>query len=110
MTTADALKNFTCTKCGNCCRIPGYVRLTDKDVKRIANAMGLDIPAFTEKHTRLMPDRSGLALLEQPNGACAQLAEDGTCRIQSVKPEQCRNFPYTWRYPNMNEICEGWET
>lgn len=100
---------FVCTQCGACCRVPGYVRVSDEEVTRIAAQLGLDVAAFTANHTRLMPDRSGLALLEEEDGSCAFLAADGTCRVQPVKPEQCRGFPYTWRYPDMATICEGWK-
>ena len=103
-------ERFACIQCGQCCRVQGFVRLTDADVTRIADGMGMDVETFTARHTRLMPDRSGLALHEQENGACAQLSCEGRCRIQAVKPAQCRGFPHTWRYPDMDQICEGWKT
>jgi len=106
----DELAGFVCTQCGQCCRVPGFVRLSLEDVERIAAFSGLRPEVFTEQFTRLMPDRSGLALLEHGDGACAHLGEDGKCRIQSVKPMQCRGFPYTWRYPDIASICEGWKT
>ncbi len=109
MNISDALERFACTQCGQCCRVPGYVRITDADVERIAAFMGLDIATFTDQHTRLVPDRTGLALLEQPDGACVHLSADGRCLLQPVKPEQCKGFPYTWRYPDMASICEGWQ-
>ncbi|MFU8780818.1 MAG: YkgJ family cysteine cluster protein [Kiritimatiellia bacterium] len=105
----DMLNGFACTKCGNCCRVPGYVRLSGHDVTSIAQYLGLEAGAFTAAHTRLMPDRSALALHEQADGACAFLLPDGSCKIQPVKPQQCREFPYTWRYQNMASICEGWK-
>jgi uncharacterized protein len=106
----DALEGFACTQCGNCCRMVGYVRLTDTDVEKIAGFLGLGVDAFTDRNTRLLPDRSGLALLEQPDGACAFLSEEGLCGINAVKPEQCKGFPYAWRYADMESICEGWRT
>lgn len=108
MTIPAGLENFVCTQCGQCCRVPGYVRVTDADVTGIADFLGMDVTTFTDRHTCLMPDRSGLALLEQDDGSCAQLMPDGTCGIQAVKPAQCKGFPYTWRYANMEAICEGW--
>jgi len=109
MSEAEALKNFVCTQCGQCCRIPGYVRVTETDISRIAAFMGISAETCIDQHTRLMPDRSGLSLLEESDGACVHLTEDGTCQLHDAKPEQCQGFPYTWRYPNMESICEGWK-
>lgn len=109
MSVADALRNFVCTQCGACCRVPGYVRVTEEDITRIADHLEMDVDTFIARHTRLLPDRSGLSVLEEPDGACVHLTQEGQCSLQDAKPAQCRGFPYSWRYPNMNEICEGWE-
>jgi len=106
----DEFADFACTQCGACCRVPGYVRVTEREVVALATHLGMDVEAFTAEHTRLLPDRSGLALLEHADGRCAFLTEEGTCRIQPVKPGQCRTFPYAWRYPDMATICEGWKS
>jgi uncharacterized protein len=107
--TDKAAQQFSCTRCGNCCRVPGYVRLAEQDVLKIADYLGMAVETFAEVHARLMPDRSGLALLEEEDGACAFLNEDGSCKIQPVKPQQCCDFPYKWRYPDMASICKGWK-
>ncbi len=109
MSASVALLNFECKSCGACCRIRGYVRINDADISRIAAFMALDADVFIEEHTRLLPDRTGLALLEDADGVCVHLQEDKNCGIHSVKPEQCRNFPYTWRYLDVESICEGWK-
>jgi Fe-S-cluster containining protein len=47
-----------------------------------------------------------LALTEGPGGACIFLEGDpATCRIQAAKPQQCRDFPFTWRYENIAQVC-----
>ncbi len=99
---------FACTHCGNCCRIPGYVRLTDEDVVRIAAHLGMTEEGFTREHTRLTEDRQGLSLIEREDGACAFLSEDNRCTIHAVKPAQCVGFPFNWRYRDVHLICEGW--
>lgn len=108
MTGSDTT-TFACTGCGHCCRIPGYVRLTETDVARIAAYMEMDEGAWIAAHTRLTADRQSLSLQEQENGACAFLTEQNTCRIHAVKPEQCVGFPFAWQYENMETICEGWK-
>ncbi len=82
------------------------MRLTEEDIREISGYLGLSEPEFIEKHTRLHADRAGLALLDKENGECAML--DGRdCRIQAVKPVQCRGFPNTWNFPGWREVCEA---
>ncbi len=101
------LSRFTCTQCGNCCRVPGYVRLTEGDVFAIAAFMDLDITSFVDAHTRLTDDRRSLSLHENDDGSCVFLADDNVCTINDVKPRQCRGFPFTWRYANVADVCPG---
>ena len=97
---------FHCQRCGNCCRQPGEVRLTDAECVAIARMLGLSEPVFTERYTQLREDRGGLALVERPDGACVFLEGDpSACRIQAAKPQQCRDFPFTWRYENLEQVC-----
>jgi RNA polymerase subunit RPABC4/transcription elongation factor Spt4 len=50
---------YLCTRCGDCCRWPGYVRVADDEVAAIADHLGLPVEAFTADHTRLTHDRTG---------------------------------------------------
>jgi len=99
---------FACRRCGQCCRVPGYVYLTAEDVERIAGYLLMDVEAFTARFTRLGPHRRGLSLVEKEDGSCVLLDASGSCAIQSVKPAQCEAFPGTWRYLSMETVCEGW--
>ena len=84
-----------CERCAACCRWPGEVRLSDAEVARLAGFLGLAEAEFIRQFTRLRRDRRGLALVEQPDGSCVFL--DGkSCRVQAVKPEQCKEFPNRW--------------
>jgi len=99
---------YQCQRCGNCCRWPGLVKLTEEDITAISAFLGLSEDDFIQQHTRLRPRRDGLALLDKGNGECAFL--DGRdCRIQPVKPAQCRGFPNEWNFPGWREVCEAIE-
>ena len=51
-------------------------------------------------------DRSGLALEDSGTGECIFL--DGhDCRVNPVKPQQCRNFPNLWNFPDFEEVCRA---
>jgi len=97
---------FTCQRCGNCCRHSGEVRLFDDEPTSLARFLDMPVAAFTEQFTRLRDDRQGLTLTERPDGACIFL-EDApvTCRVQLAKPRQCRDFPFTWRYDDLERVC-----
>lgn len=95
-----------CQRCAACCRWPGQVRLSEAEITRIATFLQLPESDFIQRHTRLQQDRRGLALQEQPDGACVFL-EAGQCTIQAVKPQQCRDFPNLWKYPRAEEYCQA---
>lgn len=95
-----------CTGCGNCCRVKGYVRLKPGEAEAIAGALDMALYDFTAEHTRVTDDRRTLSLTEQHDGSCVFLDGDH-CTINDVKPRQCLDFPYAWRFDGWGDICEG---
>ncbi len=96
---------FTCLHCGACCRVPGYVALEPGEAESIAAHLELDTYEFTEKYTRITLNRKSLSLTEGPDGRCVFLQPDNTCKIQPVKPAQCRGFPFLWRSKQLEHRC-----
>ncbi|MSU59224.1 MAG: YkgJ family cysteine cluster protein [Pedosphaera sp.] len=95
-----------CQRCTACCRWPGQVRLTDAEIARLAKFLGLRDGEFIERFTRLRDDRRGLSLVEKPNGECVFL-DGNDCSVQSVKPQQCRDFPNLWNFPGFEKTCHA---
>jgi hypothetical protein len=95
-----------CQRCTACCRWPGQVRLSDAEITRLAAFNQLGEHDFIQRFTRLAHDRTGLALQEKPSGACVFLVGND-CSVQSVKPQQCRDFPNLWRHPNADKLCRA---
>jgi Fe-S-cluster containining protein len=82
------------------------VRLTDAEIAKLATFKGMSEHDFIQQFTRLRHDRSGLALMEKPNGECIFL--DGeNCSVQPVKPQQCRDFPNLWNFPGFEKVCHA---
>ena len=103
-------KSFSCKRCGNCCRWSGYVRVDASEIDAIATFLNLSSEEFIARHTRLTADRSGLSLLENPDGSCPYLHEDAdglSCMLQAVKPRQCCDFPLKWNFPGWEKECAG---
>lgn len=97
--------NFQCQQCGACCRIPGRVRLLSTEIDALAQALQLDILTFTERYTTLASDRQGLVLTDHADGSCILLDATGHCTVHAVKPQQCRDFPFTWQNQNSVDYC-----
>lgn len=72
----------------------------------MARHLELSEDGFIQEFTRVRPDRKGLALKDKGNGECIFL--DGTgCRVQPVKPQQCRDFPNLWNFPGFEKECDA---
>lgn len=95
-----------CQRCTACCRWPGQVRLTGAEFARLAAFLGMTEHDFIQRHTRLTADRRGLALQERPDHTCVFL-EGNNCRVQPVKPQQCRDFPNRWNFPGFQQFCHA---
>ena len=84
------------------------MKVSEKEIAAISRHLGLEENVFIQQYTRLRSDRRGLSLIDQPDGACIFL--DGQdCRIQPVKPQQCRDFPNAWNFPGWRDICMATE-
>ena len=99
---------FKCKRCGGCCRIKdGIVRVSDKEVARIAAFLRIAEPDFISHETEIAPDRKSLILKSRDDGSCVYLTEDNLCAINPVKPDKCRTFPHEWTNSDSLEVCPG---
>lgn len=86
----DGLR-FECQRCGKCCMgEPGAVWVNNSEMGEISSFLGITPAAFAKNYLRSMNGR--LSLLEYGRGVCVMY--DGGCKIYSVRPGQCRAFPF----------------
>ena len=97
---------YECDRCTACCRWPGQVKVTATEIARMAQHLELSEDQFIQSYTRLKSDRTGLALQDKGNGECVFL-EGNDCRVNPVKPQQCRNFPNLWNFPGFENVCRA---
>lgn len=97
---------YQCQRCTNCCRWPGFVKITDTDISALAQFLGVSEFDFVQRYTRLRQYRDGLALIDKPNGECIFL-DGNDCSVQPVKPKQCKGFPNEWNFPGWKKVCEA---
>jgi Fe-S-cluster containining protein len=83
------------------------VRLSAAEADLIAAALGLEPRDFIERYTAVTADRRSLTLIERPDGGCIMLSEGNLCRVNAVKPRQCRTFPEGWRFPGFETLCQA---
>jgi Fe-S-cluster containining protein len=97
---------YECQRCTACCRWPGEVRLSKEEITRLAEFKKIPELEFIQQFTRLTTDRRGLALMDKPNDECIFL-DGNDCSVQSVKPQQCRDFPNLWNFPGFEKVCKA---
>lgn len=105
---------FECQEdCGACCTNHddyAYVYLEDGEPERIAEALGLGLDEFLERHTEL---DDGWTVLKMDRPDCPFLS-GARCSIYAVRPVQCRTFPF-WsenlrssaRWERLRGFCPG---
>lgn len=101
--------SFTCTQCGNCCTGgPGYVWVSDVELTRLAEHLGLSEEQTLRRYCRKVGGRLSLKEHRTEGGLydCIFLAterrrrSDGsdrtvrTCSVYAVRPLQCRTWPF----------------
>lgn len=109
---------FECQRCGNCCRNHGeytYVSLSAVELREIPRFLGLTREQFLARYCETAPGFHPTLKMDAP--ACPFLGADQGCSIYSVRPMQCRTWPFwrenlvreTWEGP-VKECCPGLDT
>lgn len=99
---ADGLK-FSCQSgCAACCKIPGWVGITDEDAVEMAAILGIKLNRFLATYTHRKDGE--LRLNERRDHACAMLSADNKfCLVHAARPKQCRTYPF-WDEILVNEF------
>jgi Fe-S-cluster containining protein len=103
---ADTI-HYTCQRCTNCCRWPGFVKVSDSEIAALAKFLGITEGEFIQRYTRLRPGRDGLALIDKGDSHECIFLDGRDCAVQPVKPQQCSGFPNSWNFPGWRESCEA---
>ena len=99
---AEALR-FECQSgCTECCRQRGFVYLSDSDITRAAEFLGMTSADFESKFVFRTRNR---ARLRVPRDANCHFLFEGGCSIHPAKPTQCRLFPF---WPELVDEPKAW--
>jgi Fe-S-cluster containining protein len=79
--------------CGHCCTgAPGYVWVNDEELDAIAAFQRTPREHIEKLYTRGLGQRRSLR--ERANGDCVFYEKGAGCTIYSVRPRQCRTWPF----------------
>ena len=99
---------FSCQGCSYCCSSePGYVFLSQDDLTRMSEGLGLSEDEFIRIYCRKvdMGAFEMISLLEKDNYDCIFLTENG-CKAYPFRPLQCSTYPF---WAHILESREDWE-
>lgn len=81
-----------CLKCPSlCCRMAGYVEVSQADIKRLAKFLGLSVRTFEERHI-VERTRKGGKRIKSGYDTCQFLGEDRMCTVYDARPKDCRGY------------------
>lgn len=96
---------FSCTGCGACCTgSPGYVWVSEEEIIEIAAFLEITVDDFSRRFLRWVKGK--YSLIELPKTYDCVFLKDKKCQIYSVRPVQCRTFPW---WPKHLASSQDWE-
>lgn len=97
---------FSCTQCGKCCLTAGdyYVYLTEAESELIRDRLQLSRSWFRRRYLEHLEEGERV-LASGKDGRCIFLDADGQCRVYSVRPLQCRTYPF---WPELTRSAGAW--
>jgi len=106
---------FECTQCGQCCfgGKYAYVRATEQEIQNIISFLNIDTNTFKAKYLSKLVDHGyGIKMTTPPFAKllnkkrhCVLLNKQGKCSVYSVRPTQCRTYPF---WPEILTTEEKW--
>jgi Fe-S-cluster containining protein len=83
-----ALQQQLCTRCGNCCRGRGAIRLSKGELQGVADYLHVEYKRLKDQ-MRAAPMGDGTFLVSQP----CRLLRGNTCTAYPARPGTCRGYP-----------------
>jgi uncharacterized protein len=98
---------FQCQQCGDCCVGQGGIFVKPDEVEAMAALLDLPVAEFSRRFVEASPMGPRLAVA---HGVCVFLMAGSRCRVHSVKPFICRQWPFLpalLLYPDELEHAKG---
>lgn len=88
---AEMLANFECQKSGNCCKCPGVVYATQKEISKMAES--LEITSYEFRQDYVVKKNGWDVIADEEHRPNCFLNEDNRCLVYPGRPEACRTYP-----------------
>jgi uncharacterized protein len=87
---------FHCTGCGACCTggVDHCVEVSAGEQAAIQEFLGLDRTRFRRRYLERLDDEGSRGIRLKPDGRCPFLDATMRCTIYTVRPRQCRTYPW----------------
>lgn len=98
---------FECTGCGRCCYggADDYIGVSTAEAERLRRYLGISRAWFRRRYL-LQVEGVGRGIRLLADGRCSFLGADGRCRVYSVRPMQCRTYPF---WPELIQTRGAWQ-
>jgi Fe-S-cluster containining protein len=80
-----------CQHCAFCCKMAGYVEVSNYDIRRLARHLGLTAGEFEDKHL-VHVTRAGKKRIKDADITCQFLGKDRSCTVYEARPTNCRGY------------------
>lgn len=100
---------FSCTGCGKCCTGGSeyHVFLSEAEARAIQASLGITWAWFRRRYLAKHVSANSLVIRADKNQArCVFLLNDNSCKVYSVRPLQCRTYPY---WPEIMATRAAWK-
>ena len=102
--------NFECQQCSSCCRHEtGHVYLSTLEIDSIISFLKIERSEFIQKYCKRVNAFNSLriSLIEKSNFDCIFWNKEiKGCKIYSVRPTQCRTYPF---WPSILQSKNIWD-
>ena len=99
----DKEKPFSCKMCGDCCYGEGGITVNHRERLRIASYLGMTHEDFIGDFC--MERNGAVSIRSGGDGFCLFFEKGKGCKIQSVKPRRCLDWPF---YRALIEDRQAW--
>lgn len=98
---SDESHPLDCLRCPSfCCKIAGYVEVSEYDIRRLAKFLGLTKREFEEKHI-VERTRRGKKHIKSEFATCQFLDARRRCTVYAARPTDCRGY-YCWEAEDLS--------
>ena len=98
-------EKLDCLKCpALCCRLAGYVEVSELDITRLARHLGLSRRDFEAKHI-VHRTRAGKKRIKQADRTCQFLDNRRRCSVYAARPTDCRGYN-CWEHTEETTVYE----